>query len=292
MLTLMKPNMLESIRILDNECFNRGDNYRSMENLAELMTNNPGGCFVVVHDNEIVGYIFSRILGKVGFIGPLGIKPALQGKGLGKNIIKASCDALINAGCVSIGLEVLPELGNNIGLYQKSGFVPTFSTITYRKKVNYELAENDNVINGKELDAHIITSFDRNFSNEHCGYSLLKDIESATSHENSSIYFYREKDAVTGFLCYSPLISPFVWGAFLRDYSQKAIFDPLFSKIEKMNQGKELRIRINSRYKKAVSMTDNSFEAERSILRMMLNGYEGEYMALDEQSFIARSWVG
>jgi len=66
----------------------------------------------------------------------------------------------------------------------------------------------------------------------------------------------------------------------------------LFSKVEKENQGKELKIRINSRYKKAISMIDDSFKVERSILRMMLNDYEGEYMSLNEQSFVAHSWVG
>jgi len=80
MLTVMKQNMLELIRTLDNECFNRGNNYRSIENFAELLSNNPDGCFVILHENEIVGYIFSRILGNVGFIGPLGVKPTFRGK--------------------------------------------------------------------------------------------------------------------------------------------------------------------------------------------------------------------
>lgn len=292
MLITMNRNMLEAIRILDNECFNRGDNYRSIDNLEELLSNNHSGCFVMSYDNEIVGYIFSRVLGNVGYIGPLGIKPSLRGKDLGKDIIRASCDALIKAGCVSVGLEVLPELGNNIGLYLRSGFAPTFSTITYRKKLHDTLDESNNVLNGKDIPAHIITSFDTAFRKEHNGYSLRSDIESAISHNNSSIYFYKEEDIVTGFLCYSPLINPYVWGAFLRDYSRQSIFESLFSEIEKANQGKELRIRINSRYKNAINMMRNSFEVERCILRMMLNDYEGEFMSLNEQSFIARSWVG
>jgi len=284
--------MLEKIRLLDNVCFNRGDNYRSIGNLTELSSNNPDGCFVIMHEDEIAGYIFSRKLGSVGFIGPLGVKPALQGKSFGKTIIQASCDTLIKVGCKSIGLEVLPERGNNIGLYQKMGFIPTFSTITYRKKTNYEPTKCDKVVNGKDADINTILSFDRAFSNEHNGYSLFKDIESAISHKDSSIFFYEEKRILVGFLCYSPLTNPFVWGAFLRDYSQKKIFEILFSYIEKSNQDKKLKIRINSRYKKTLSIIDNSFEVERSILRMMLTDYEGEYMLMDNKSFVASSWVG
>jgi ribosomal protein S18 acetylase RimI-like enzyme len=292
MITTMNQNMLELIRVLDNECFKKGDNYRSIENLSELLSNNPDGCFVIRHENKIVGYIFSRVLGNVGFIGPLGINPALRGKGFGKAIVNAGRDALIKAGCVSIGLEVLPELGNNIGLYQSVGFTPTFSTITYRKKVNYEIAECDNMVNGKELDIRKISLFDEAFCDEHCGYSLLQDILSAKSHADSSLFFYQYNDALTGFLCYSPLINPFLWGALLHDHNHKDVFEALFSKIETSNQNVKLKIRINSRYTKALNMIDNSFEAERSILRMMLNGYEGEYMSLDKQSFIAYSWVG
>jgi len=285
----MNKDMFESISVLDNDCFNREGNFRSAENLGELLSNYPEGCFALIHDNEIVAYTFSRILGGVGFIGPLGVKSALRGKGFGKAIVEASRDTLIKAGCSSIGLEVAPDKSNNIGLYQKTGFFPAFPTITYRKKADFKTAGSDKVINAKEIDARFISAFDRSFSAEHQGYSLLKDIESAISHKGSGIYFYKDRDDIlAGFLCYSPLICPFIWGAFLRDYSRKEVFEALFSKIE----GDELKIRINSRYKKAIGIMGNSFEVERVMLRMMLKGYEGEYMSLDESSFVARSWVG
>jgi len=126
----MKASMFKEIILLDNECFGRGGNFRSIDNLAELMANNPDGCFVVLHKDEIADYTFTRILGSAGFIGPLGVKPVLQGKDLGRAIVQASVDTLIRADCTSIGLEVLPSKISNIGLYQKTGFIPGFSTMT------------------------------------------------------------------------------------------------------------------------------------------------------------------
>ncbi len=292
MIKPMEQHMLAAIRILGSECFNRTGSCRSMENLTELLSNHPAGCFVEEQENEIVGFIFVRVLGNVGFVGPVGVKPDRQGAGLGKGLMRAGCDALVRAGCTAIGLEVLPELGNNIGLYQKLGFVPTFSTITYKKKSIYERMADDYVIEGKDVNLHLLELFDRSFRNEHGGYSFLKDIKAAISHEGSSICFYKERDVIAGFLCYDPLINPFVWGAFLTDYVKKEMLERLFCYIEKRNPGEALRIRINTRYKKAASMIDNSFEVERCLLRMMLNGYESEYMIIDEKSIIIHSWVG
>ena len=292
MISVMDYNCLSEMQILDKDCFNRGDNFRSIENLQSLMDNYPNGCFTISDDSKIIGYIFSRVLGNVGYIGPLGINPKFRNNGFGKLIIAEGTKALLNAGCKSVGLEVLPELGNNIGLYLKEMYIPSFSTITYKKVIPYQQINDSSVINGKDIDIHNIEEFDENFKNENDGYSFLKDIILAISQNNANIYFYKRKGRIVGFLCYSPQINPFVWGAFLHNSCEKSIFNALFSKLENDNIGKELRMRVNSRYVKSLTMIDDAFIVERSILRMMQKGFEGRFMSLDEKGFVARSWVG
>ena len=288
----MNHDMLDSIRLLDRDCFNLGNFCRTKENLTELININPDGCFVATLGNEIVGYLFSRVMGNAGFIGPVGVRPDMQSRGIGKAIVKAGCVALKNGGCTAIGLEVLPDSSRNIGLYQKLGFVFGFSTIAYRKNESYVFYESKQVVNGKEIDFGHIRAFDKVLREEQNGYSLIRDIELALSHSGSSIFFFKENDFMVGFLCYSPIISPYVWGAFLKRSNQKFIFEALFSYIEKATQKRELIIRINSRYKNAVSMIDSSFKVDKCLVRMMLDGYFGEFMSLDTKSFVAHSWVG
>jgi len=120
---------------------------------------------------------------------------------------------------------------------------------------------------------------------------------------------------------------PICVGTFLRDHSRKEVFETLFASIEKSRKVEGLRIRINSCYKKALDIIDNSFEDRRKYskddvtptcnlnnskrisawrstshmhlfanccldCKLVLRGYEGHFMSTDKQSFVARSWAG
>lgn len=287
---VMQDKCLNEIQILDKECFNR-DKLRSIDNLKSLLKNNQNGCFTISENRKIAGYIFTRVLGNAGYIGPLGVNSEFRNKGYGKLLVKKGTEALINTGCKYIGLEVLPELGNNIGLYLKERYIPAFSTITYKKIIPYKQINDCFVINGKNIELNSIEEFNYNFKVENDDYSLLQDIILARSQKNSNIYFYKQNTKIIGFLCYSPLINPFVWGAFLQNSCEKSIFSALFSRLENDNNGKELRIRINSRYRKQLEVIDSLFIVERSTLRMMKKGFEGKFMLVDESGFVARPWI-
>ncbi len=124
----MEEEHLDEIIRIDEATFNRTEP-RSIENLHALRISDPDGCFVIKDANRIVGYTYSKTIGNEGYLGPLGIIPEYQNKGLGKALILKSMKYLVKT-CNVIGLEVLPE--NGIGLYQRMGFIQVFLP-TYSK---------------------------------------------------------------------------------------------------------------------------------------------------------------
>lgn len=89
----------------------------------------PAGCFVIENESGLIGYIFSRLWGEVGWIGPVSVIPAHQGKQLGQQLMVRAIEALKNAGARVIGLETMPRSYRNIGFYTKLGFVPQHLTV-------------------------------------------------------------------------------------------------------------------------------------------------------------------
>ncbi len=103
--------------------------------LEMYLANFPAGCFVVEHKQGLVGYIFAHLLGQVGWIGPLSILPAHQGKHLGHVIVLEAVKALQKAGAQVIGLETAPRNYRNLGFYSKLGFKPGRLTFDMTKRV-------------------------------------------------------------------------------------------------------------------------------------------------------------
>lgn len=291
MIDFMTESMLDQIRILDAECFNKIQNPRDIENIRALFGITPKGCYVITIEKKLVGYIFTRVHGNFGYIGPLGVKPEFRGKHLGKKMVLKGIEYLKKSGCTSIGLETLPELGNNVGLYLKTMFIPTFPTIMYKKKKPCQWQEDDSIISGNDIDYKKIEDFNSELGKENGGYSLYEDIKYALLKSDEDVYFYVNEDRVIGFLGYTPYLYPYVWGAFLHDGCQRDTFNKLFSRLERRNEGKELKMRVNSCYQKTLEMLDDTFEVERCLLRMVLKGYEGKFLSLDNKSFIARAWI-
>jgi len=83
---------------------------------------NRNGSFVVEEKGRINGYCFSRLWGKVGWIGPLAVLPEMQRQGLGKQLLRANIACLKSQGASVIGLELEAASSNNLGFYAKYGF--------------------------------------------------------------------------------------------------------------------------------------------------------------------------
>lgn len=68
--------------------------------------------------------------GTEGWMGPLCVRPDVQGSGIGKAIVGAGMSWLRRAGARVIGLETMPRTMDNIGFYSGMGFLPGHLTIT------------------------------------------------------------------------------------------------------------------------------------------------------------------
>jgi GNAT superfamily N-acetyltransferase len=68
--------------------------------------------------------------GREGWMGPLAVRPDVQGDGLGRTIVTTGIRWLQREGATTIGLETMPRTLDNIGFYSRLGFRPGPLTIT------------------------------------------------------------------------------------------------------------------------------------------------------------------
>jgi GNAT superfamily N-acetyltransferase len=81
-------------------------------------------------DGQVAGFNMVHLSGQEGWMGPLAVRPDLQGRGLGSTIVRAGIRWLRQEGARVIGLETMPRTVENIGFYSRLGFVPGPLTIT------------------------------------------------------------------------------------------------------------------------------------------------------------------
>jgi GNAT superfamily N-acetyltransferase len=79
---------------------------------------------------EIVAFNIAHLSGEEGWMGPLAVRPEVQGHGLGKEVVRAGIDWLRRHGARTIGLETMPRTMDNIGFYSGLGFLPGRLTLT------------------------------------------------------------------------------------------------------------------------------------------------------------------
>jgi GNAT superfamily N-acetyltransferase len=79
---------------------------------------------------EIVAFNVAHRSGSEGWMGPLAVRPDRQGAGLGKTVVRAATDWLVDQGVTTLGLETMPRTVENIGFYARLGFAPGHLTVT------------------------------------------------------------------------------------------------------------------------------------------------------------------
>ncbi len=80
--------------------------------------------------DAIAGFNIAHMSGVEGWMGPLAVRPDMQGIGLGKLVVMAGVEWLREQGAKVIGLETMPRTMDNIGFYSSLGFDPQRLTIT------------------------------------------------------------------------------------------------------------------------------------------------------------------
>ena len=79
---------------------------------------------------EVAAFNIAHRSGREGWMGPLAVRPEMQGHGLGKEVVRAGIDWLRRQDVRTIGLETMPRTMDNIGFYSHLGFVPGRLTLT------------------------------------------------------------------------------------------------------------------------------------------------------------------
>jgi GNAT superfamily N-acetyltransferase len=78
----------------------------------------------------VAGFNMVHRSGLEGWMGPLAVRPDLQGEGLGGAMVRTGIAWLHAQGARTIGLETMPRTVENIGFYSRIGFVPGPLTVT------------------------------------------------------------------------------------------------------------------------------------------------------------------
>lgn len=79
---------------------------------------------------EIMAFNIAHRSGIEGWMGPLAVRPEAQEGGIGKLIVRAGRDWLLQQAAQVVGLETMPRTMDNIGFYSALGFEPGRLTIT------------------------------------------------------------------------------------------------------------------------------------------------------------------
>jgi ribosomal protein S18 acetylase RimI-like enzyme len=111
---------------------------RTRANVASLLEKDPKGCFVAEEDGQVLGLIFSRTWGSVGWPGTFAVLPEHQGRGIGKLLLQASLRYLRQDPHRVVGLETMPDSSSNLGLYLKHGFRLSHPTLLLRRRLDRE----------------------------------------------------------------------------------------------------------------------------------------------------------
>ena len=109
---------------------------RKRSNLLACLAKGGEGSFVAEQDGKVIGFIFSRTWGKVGWFGAFAVLPEFQGNGIGKELMAASLDFLRSANLSVIGLETMPEVPYNLGLYLRQGFEARYPTLLLSRQLS------------------------------------------------------------------------------------------------------------------------------------------------------------
>ncbi|MBN1680201.1 MAG: GNAT family N-acetyltransferase [Anaerolineae bacterium] len=137
---------------------------RTPENIRTAILREQPGIVIESPPGRPVGYCFTHIWGKVGWLGTLGIAPPYQGLGLGRAVIAAGLDLLREAGCETLTLETMPESGKNLALYTLLGLDAYRLTVLCQgtpksaAQTRFEIWEDDSAI--RDVASQLVPGLD------------------------------------------------------------------------------------------------------------------------------------
>lgn len=288
---LIRKDFFQQIRDIDTIAFSR-EVPRTIENIIAMSESNPDGCFAAIENGKVAGFLFSKIFGKEGSIGPLAVHPDFQGTGCGKKLLSAGIEYL-KSNCSVIGLEVNPSILKNIYVYNSIGFITAFPTLIFNTS-SVTLKNEPTEIRIQEIDSFnehgfSLDAVDLWLYEDFNGVSFINEIKSALKNNGTILAAFNNLQAV-GFLVYCPTTHPFAWGAVKESEKQSDILLQLVNSLNSLYKG-SIPIAVNSRFQTAMGVLSvQNYTIRLSMNRMLLKGYEGDYFK-SANSVLLRAWM-
>lgn len=82
----------------------------------------PQGCICIEEEGRLIATGFAMSCGSVGWIGPMEVSPAHQGKGYGTHLLLSLENYLSTRGCKAVGLETMKDISRNLDFYTRAGY--------------------------------------------------------------------------------------------------------------------------------------------------------------------------
>jgi len=264
----------------------------------------PAGCFVIEHENNLVGYTFSRLLGEVAWIGPVSVIPAHQGKKLGQQLMVKVIETLQRAGARVIGLETMPRSVHNIGFYTKLGFLPQNLTVDLIRPIPRHLEEpypaDYEVLFYNDADpaekAFLISAAEKLARRSDPHLSIRTEIEiTAQFQYGDTICVQRDRELLACFIAHTqkysedevPRYMKIVLTLMETSLSVAEILPHLFAFAARNGLG-TISFRTPTRYARAYrELVAAGFQVFHSDLRMTLEGHEE---VADPKNFYLSKW--
>jgi len=281
--------------------------WRTRTNVLALREKDPDGCFVAEQDGRVVGLIFSRTWGSLGWFGTFAVHPAFQGRGIGKQLLGASLDYLRRRPGRTIGLETMPGSPGNLGLYLKRGFQPRFLTIHLRKPLDPSMDTDVTLPRWSRADdetrdrwlAELREATDR----IRPGLDYSKEIISTAKHRLGDVVFLLEDGRAVG-ACVVALVGiregpdekkapahPLVLHP---AHANEETFRTLMGAAEAMARAggkEEMMIPVNARHIWVLEQVlQSGYRVERALVRMVLTGTDAA-PRIDNHVDLSR-WAG
>ncbi|MFW2489100.1 GNAT family N-acetyltransferase [Clostridium chromiireducens] len=217
MIRKMELRDIEEIKEIDRLCF-KIDTKRTTEGIRGYMrASNNSSIVYEIHD-KVVGFNFIHIWGDFGWVGPFGVHPEYQGRGIGRALINETIRILKEEYKVStIGLNTMPESQYNVGFYMGLDFAPLKLSLGLKKEItSLEVKRyvSLNNINVNEIDISneksylIIEEYLKSLSDYICrNFDLTSELHLIREEAFGTIFTLESDEKICGIIiCYTKAV--------------------------------------------------------------------------------------
>jgi GNAT superfamily N-acetyltransferase len=201
--------------------------------------------------------------GTEGWMGPIAVRPDLQGQGVGKTIVRAGIEWLRLAGARVIGLETMPRTVDNIGFYSALGFIAGPLTVTFTLEAMAADPVERIGRGGASDQERLIAECAALTSSVSPGHDFVREIRLTASLGIGDTVLLRDRGVLVGFaLCHA---APLVEG---RAREELRVLKVVLSDV-----------RHTTALARAIAAYARESSAQRAALRVQAN-YEAVYRAI------------